>query len=267
VINLDDFWGVELTAETGKFSTFMLYGLNSESENVRYRAEDISLGLAATTFRFATPEGSVRVQSRLTGIVNVYNLLAAMCAALARGLTLDEIARSAPTLKQVPGRFEVVPGSKHAGFTVVIDYAHTPDALVNLLQLARNFVKPYNGRVITLFGCGGDRDRTKRPKMGRAAAEASDLVIVTSDNPRSEQPSAIIEEILPGVRTTNTPFLVEPDRRAAIERAIRSAQPGDIVLLAGKGHEKVQIFANGAVPFDDVAEASRVLEQVAEVRP
>jgi UDP-N-acetylmuramoyl-L-alanyl-D-glutamate--2,6-diaminopimelate ligase len=119
--------------------------------------------------------------------------------------------------------------------------------------------------VITLFGCGGDRDRTKRPKMGRAAAEGSDLVVVTSDNPRSERPSAIIDEILPGVRHTNTAFIVEEDRRAAIERAIRSAQPGDIVLLAGKGHEKVQVFADGAVPFDDVAEASRILHLLAEV--
>jgi UDP-N-acetylmuramoyl-L-alanyl-D-glutamate--2,6-diaminopimelate ligase len=149
---------------------------------------------------------------------------------------------------------------------VVVDYAHTPDALVNLMQLARNLVAPHNGRIITMFGCGGDRDRTKRSRMGRAAAEGSDVVILTSDNSRSEQPSAIIDEIVPGVRKTNTPFSIEPDRRAAIELAIRSAHPGDIVLLAGKGHEKVQVFADGAIPFDDVAEASRILQQLAEVR-
>jgi UDP-N-acetylmuramoyl-L-alanyl-D-glutamate--2,6-diaminopimelate ligase len=134
------------------------------------------------------------------------------------------------------------------------------------MQLARNLVAPHNGRIITMFGCGGDRDRSKRPRMGRAAAEGSDVVILTSDNPRSEQPSAIIDEIVPGVRKTNTPFSIEPDRRAAIELAIRSAHPGDIVLLAGKGHEKVQVFADGAIPFDDVAEASRILQQLAEVR-
>jgi UDP-N-acetylmuramoyl-L-alanyl-D-glutamate--2,6-diaminopimelate ligase len=168
-------------------------------------------------------------------------------------------------LKQVPGRFEVVPGSERAGFSVVVDYAHTDDALRNLITLARDSIGIHSGRVITLFGCGGDRDRSKRPKMGLAAAEGSDLVIVTSDNPRSERPSVIIDEIIPGVRETNTPLIVEEDRRAGIERAIRSAQPGDIVLLAGKGHEKVQVFAEGAVPFDDVAEASRILQELAEV--
>jgi UDP-N-acetylmuramoyl-L-alanyl-D-glutamate--2,6-diaminopimelate ligase len=166
----------------------------------------------------------------------------------------------------VPGRFEVVPGSESAGFSVVVDYAHTDDALRNLISLARESAAAHNGRVITLFGCGGDRDRTKRPKMGRAAGEGSDFVVVTSDNPRSERPSAIIDEILPGVRQTNTPFIFEEDRRAAIEHAVRSARSGDIVLLAGKGHEKVQVFADGAVPFDDVVEASRMLKQLAEVR-
>jgi UDP-N-acetylmuramoyl-L-alanyl-D-glutamate--2,6-diaminopimelate ligase len=156
----------------------------------------------------------------------------------------------------------VVPGSKVAGFYVVVDYAHTDDALRNLIALARESVARHGGRVITLFGCGGDRDKTKRPKMGRAAGEDSDLVIVTSDNPRSEEPMTIINEALLGVRETLTTFIVEEDRRAAIEVAIRSAKPGDIVLLAGKGHEKVQIFADGAVPFDDVAEAERVLREL-----
>ena len=242
----------------------MRYGF--ESPDANYRAENLLLAVGDTRFDFTTPAGTIAIQSPLSGRVNVYNLLAAMCAALARGLTLDQIARATPTLKQVPGRFEVVPGSERAGFSVVVDYAHTDDALKNLISLARENIGIHPGRVITLFGCGGDRDRTKRPKMGIAAAEASDLVIVTSDNPRSERPSAIIEEIIPGVRQTNTPLIVEEDRRVAIERAIRSAQPGDIVLLAGKGHEKVQVFAEGAVPFDDVAEASRILQQLAEVR-
>jgi UDP-N-acetylmuramoyl-L-alanyl-D-glutamate--2,6-diaminopimelate ligase len=242
----------------------MSYSMNGYGS---HRALDVQLAVGNTRFQFATPNGTVAIQSPLSGRVNVYNLLAAMCAALARGLTLQQIALATPTLKQVPGRFELVPGSDRVGFSVIVDYAHTDDALRNLISLGRESVGAHNGRVITLFGCGGDRDRTKRPKMGRAAAEASDLVIVTSDNPRSEQPSAIIDEILPGIRTANTPFVVEPDRHAAIDRAIRSAQRGDIVLLAGKGHEKVQVFADGPIPFDDVAEASRILQQLREVRP
>jgi UDP-N-acetylmuramoyl-L-alanyl-D-glutamate--2,6-diaminopimelate ligase len=263
-INDDDEYASQMISAF-RGTELMTYGLDPSRGT--HRAENIRLAVGDTRFDFVTPNGTIAIQSPLSGRVNIYNLLAAMCAALARGLTLEQIARATPTLKQVPGRFEVVPGSERAGFSVVVDYAHTDDALRNLISLARESVAAHNGRVITLFGCGGDRDRTKRPKMGRAAAEASDLVIVTSDNPRSEQPSAIIDEILPGVRATNTPFVIEEDRRAAIERAIRSAQPGDIVLLAGKGHEKVQVFADGAVPFDDVAEASRVLEHVAEVRP
>jgi UDP-N-acetylmuramoyl-L-alanyl-D-glutamate--2,6-diaminopimelate ligase len=242
----------------------MCYGL--DGPDITHGASNLYLSVGDTRFDFVTPNGTIAIQSPLSGRVNVYNLLAAMCAALARGLTLEQIARATPTLKQVPGRFEVVPGSESAGFSVIVDYAHTDDALRNLISLARESIGIHEGRVITLFGCGGDRDRTKRPKMGLAAAEASDLVIVTSDNPRSERPSAIIEEIIPGIRQTNTPLIVEEDRRAAIDHAIRSAQPGDIVLLAGKGHEKVQVFADGAVPFDDVAEASRVLQQLAEVR-
>jgi UDP-N-acetylmuramoyl-L-alanyl-D-glutamate--2,6-diaminopimelate ligase len=263
VINEDDPYAAQMK-EALRGNELMLYSI--ESSRGSHRLANLQLAVGDTRFDFITPSDTVAIRSPLSGRVNVYNLLAAMCAALARGLTLKEIARATPSLKQVPGRFEVVPGSERAGFSVVIDYAHTDDALRNLISLARESVAPQHGSVITLFGCGGDRDRTKRPKMGRAAAEASDLVIITSDNPRSEQPSAIIDEILPGVRTTNTRCLIEPDRRAAIELAIRSARRGDIVLVAGKGHEKVQVFADGSIPFDDVAEASRVLQQLNEVR-
>jgi UDP-N-acetylmuramoyl-L-alanyl-D-glutamate--2,6-diaminopimelate ligase len=263
VINEDDPYALQMQRA---FAGQELITYSMEESTGTHRAQNVRLAVGDTRFDFVTPQRTIPIQSPLSGRVNVYNLLAAMCSALARGLALDEIARATPTLKQVPGRFEVVPGSERAGFSVVVDYAHTDDALKNLISLARDSIGIRDGRVITLFGCGGDRDRTKRPKMGLAAAEDSDLVIVTSDNPRSERPSAIIEEIIPGVRQTNTPLIVEEDRRAAIERAIRSARPGDIVLLAGKGHEKVQVFADGAVPFDDVAEASRVLQQLAEVR-
>jgi UDP-N-acetylmuramoyl-L-alanyl-D-glutamate--2,6-diaminopimelate ligase len=146
--------------------------------------------------------------------------------------------------------------------TVVVDYAHTDDALRNLIALGRELVRDHGGRVITLFGCGGDRDRAKRPKMGRAAAEASDLVVLTSDNPRSEEPMAIIDEALVGVRETTTECIVEPDRAAAIGIAIRAARKGDIVLLAGKGHEKVQIVGERTIPFDDVTVAEDVLKEM-----
>jgi len=141
-----------------------------------------------------------------------------------------------------------------------VDYAHTDDALRNLIALARELVRDRGGRVITLFGCGGDRDRTKRLRMGRAAGEGSDLVVLTSDNPRSEDPMAIIAEAFAGVQETGTQCIVEEDRARAIETAIHSAREGDIVLIAGKGHEKVQVLRSGSVAFDDVAVAARVLK-------
>jgi UDP-N-acetylmuramoyl-L-alanyl-D-glutamate--2,6-diaminopimelate ligase len=175
-------------------------------------------------------------------------------------LLLEQIAAAVPRLKQVPGRFQVVPGSAEAGFTVVVDYAHTDDALRNLIALARELAGERGGRVITLFGCGGDRDRTKRPRMGRAAGENSDLVVLTSDNPRSEEPMSIINEALAGVRETTTECIVEPDRAAAIGLAIRAARERDIVLIAGKGHEKVQILRDRTIPFDDVVVAERIVK-------
>jgi UDP-N-acetylmuramoyl-L-alanyl-D-glutamate--2,6-diaminopimelate ligase len=254
VINVDD-PGSSLMLTAAAQSERVTYGIHAGA----WRATDLDLQAGKTTFRFTTPLGEVLIHSPLTGRVNVYNLLAASCAAAARGLSLEQIAAAASTLRQVPGRFEVVPGSREARFSVVVDYAHTDDALANLLGLARDLVGPQGGRVITMFGCGGDRDRTKRPKMGRVAGAESDLVVVTSDNPRTEEPAAIIDEIMSGVRATDVTFIVEEDRRAAIEVAIRAAKPGDIVLLAGKGHEKTQTFAEQVVPFDDVAEAERVL--------
>jgi UDP-N-acetylmuramoyl-L-alanyl-D-glutamate--2,6-diaminopimelate ligase len=154
----------------------------------------------------------------------------------------------------------VVPSAN--GTTVVVDYAHTDDALRNLIVLARELVRERGGRVITLFGCGGDRDRTKRPRMGRAAGEGSDLVVLTSDNPRSEDPGAIIAEALAGVNETGAECITEEDREKAIGLAIRAARCGDIVLIAGKGHEKVQMLKSGPVPFDDVAVASCILKEI-----
>jgi UDP-N-acetylmuramoyl-L-alanyl-D-glutamate--2,6-diaminopimelate ligase len=239
-----------------------MYGLESaEDAGPNFHAENLRLLAGDTRFDWVTPQGRVELQSPLTGRVNVYNLMAAASAALARGLSLEEVAAAVKKLKQVPGRFEVASGSHAADFTVVVDYAHTDDALRNLISLARDLVGQ-DQRVITVFGCGGDRDKTKRPKMGRVAGVGSDLVVVTSDNPRSELPETIIDEVMVGVHETGVQSLVEVDRRAAIELAIREARPGDIVLLAGKGHEKTQTFADRTIAFDDVAEAEKILQRI-----
>lgn len=259
VLNADDADGGSRLLESGLSSRLMSYGI----DRGEYRAEKISLRAGGTDFEFVTPSGTIQLASPLTGRVNVYNLLAAACAALARGLTLEQIAAATPLLKQVPGRFQVVEGSKSAGFTVVVDYAHTEDALRNLLTLARELAKPSGARVLTVFGCGGDRDRTKRAKMGKAAAELSDVVVVTSDNPRSERPEEIIEEILIGLRgVPGAKFEVEMDRERAIRRGILGAKHGDLVVIAGKGHEKTQTIGNEILPFDDVAISDAILREL-----
>jgi len=228
-----------------------------QGEQPTMMAVRVALGVAGTSFELRTGNRTYEVESKLVGRVNVENLLAAIAAAHGRGVPLEDCVRIAAELKAVPGRFETV--RNQLGITVVVDYAHTDDALRNLISLARGVA---NGQVITLFGCGGDRDRTKRPKMGKVAGEGSDLVVLTSDNPRSEDPNAILKEALVGLRATGTECIVEPDRAAAIEKAICAAHSGDIVLIAGKGHEKVQILRDGTVPFDDVAVASAVLREL-----
>jgi UDP-N-acetylmuramoyl-L-alanyl-D-glutamate--2,6-diaminopimelate ligase len=260
VINVDDPFGARLASEIPRVA-LMTYSVDGTETHA---ARGVKMRAGETRFEWMTPQCTIEVESPLTGRVNVYNLLAASCAALARGLSLEQVAAAAKSLQQVPGRFQVVPGSHEAGFTVVVDYAHTDDALRNLIALARELVAPTSNRVITLFGCGGDRDRTKRPKMGRAAGEGSDLVLLTSDNPRTEDPEAILAEALTGVKETATECWVEPDRATAIARAIHAAKPGDIVLIAGKGHEKVQILKDGTIPFDDVEVAANVLKGLAQ---
>ena len=262
VVNTDEAHGERVTGmaqaagcEVWRYGMGVAGGFGPE-----FRAERVKLSAGETTFEFRTSFGMVPMRSPLTGTVNIYNLLAAACAALARGLRLEEIAAATERLAQVPGRFEVVP-SAGTDVSVVVDYAHTDDALRNLISSTRQLVRERGGRVITVFGCGGDRDRTKRPKMGRAAGGGSDLVVVTSDNPRTEDPALIIDEVMVGVRETGADVIVEEDRAGAIAIAIRAARPGDVVLIAGKGHEKVQIFANGAVPFDDVLVAGDVLRE------
>jgi UDP-N-acetylmuramoyl-L-alanyl-D-glutamate--2,6-diaminopimelate ligase len=190
----------------------------------------------------------------LIGKINVYNILAACGTALSYGIPAETIARGIANLRAVPGRFERV--DEGQPFVVVVDYAHTDDALRNAIAVARG-LNPK--RVITLFGCGGDRDRTKRPLMGLAAAEASDFVVLTSDNPRSEDPLAIMNDALVGLRRVDVPHIAEPDRAVAIGRALREAREGDIVILAGKGHETYQILKDRTIAFDDRAVAQEVL--------
>lgn len=255
VINADDAYASQLLAAAAGCATVWTYGLGADAD---FYASDVALRSGETRFTLRTPIGTTHVQSQLTGRVNVYNLLAACAAAMGRGLTLQQVAAFAAELLPVPGRFETVPNA--LGITVVVDYAHTDDALRNLITLARELAG--GARVLTLFGCGGDRDRTKRPKMGRAAGEGSDMVIVTSDNPRSENPATIAEEALAGVRASgNTEVHVELDRAAAIAFAIAKASAGDSVLLAGKGHEKTQTAHGVAIPFDDIAVAAAALRR------
>jgi len=214
-----------------------------------FRAASHKLTPGGASIYLETPAGSAQLTSHLAGDVNVLNLLAAFSAAHARGVGFSELVAAVPQLKPVPGRFQPVDAGQP--FTVIVDYAHTDDALRNLTALARQLVEKSNGRIITLFGCGGDRDRTKRPKMGYVAGEGSDLVVATSDNPRSEDPRAILAEIEPALKATGVRFTIEPDRATAIHLALQSAQPEDVVLIAGKGHEKEQILANRTIPFDD----------------
>jgi len=221
------------------------YGLGvGDFQAVRYR-----LRSAGATFDLESPAGSARIVSKLAGEVNILNLLAAFTAAHARGVPFDQLVRSSEELHPVPGRFQSVDAGQP--FTVIVDYAHTDDALRNLTALARQLVANTKGRVVTVFGCGGDRDRTKRPKMGYAAGEGSDFVVATSDNPRSEDPRAILAEIEPALKATGVQYIIEPDRAAAIALAIKEAHMDDVILLAGKGHEKEQIIGARAIPFDD----------------
>jgi len=220
----------------------------------------LTLTVKGLDFDARTPKGNVHVTSRLVGRPNVSNILAAIAVAISIGIPVSAVERGLANLPGVPGRFEVVSGPADA-ITVVIDYAHTDDALKNLLETARPLAER---RVITVFGCGGDRDRTKRPLMGAVAAKLSDVVVITSDNPRTEDPVRIIEEIKRGVpaagRDDKTTFAIV-DRREAIEFAIKKAQPGDLVLLAGKGHEKSQYIGERVLPFDEAEIARGALER------
>jgi UDP-N-acetylmuramoyl-L-alanyl-D-glutamate--2,6-diaminopimelate ligase len=229
-----------------------------------WRAASYSLTPAGAILNLETPAGSAQVASRLAGEVNILNLLAAFTAAHARGVSFEALVKAVSKLRPVPGRFQSVDAGQP--FTVIVDYAHTDDALRNLTALARQMTAQTGKRVITLFGCGGDRDRTKRPKMAQAAAAGSDFVVATSDNPRSEDPLAILGEVEPGLKAGGTRYTIEPDRAAAIRIALKAAEAGDVVLIAGKGHEKEQILADRTIHFDDTETALSALRELGYVR-
>jgi len=249
VLNRDDAFAraMHIAPETQT----LWYGLGQDTD---LRAMHIAAGSRGLYFEVQYGKQRFTVESPLLGKINVYNILAACGAGLTYGLAPDQIARGIAGLQAVPGRFERV--DEGQPFVVVVDYAHTPDALQNVIAVARG-LNPK--RVITLFGCGGDRDRTKRPLMGQAAAELSDLVVLTSDNPRSEDPLAIMNDALVGIRRVDKPLVVEPDRAAAIARALNEAREGDLVILAGKGHETYQVLQDKTIPFDDRTVAREVL--------
>jgi len=245
IVNLDDPRGPRV-CEASRVPVWT-YAIRRPAD---IRAEDVRLALSGTRFVAATPQGRFPVESRLVGEHNVYNILAAIGVGLHEGFPPDTVQRGIASVANVPGRFERVEAGQD--FTVVVDYAHTDDALLRVLTAAQALK---TGRIITVFGCGGDRDRGKRPKMGRVAARLSDVVFLTSDNPRSENPEAILREIEVGVREVlvDKPvrYDVIADRRAAIEAAVHEAKPGDTVLIAGKGHEDYQIVGTARLHFDD----------------
>ena len=257
ILNADDLRTAELRS-CGS-ANVLTYGLGADAQ---VRPHGAGPGPNSGRLLMDSPWGKLESRSPLLGRPNVYNLLAAAAAALALGFGVEQVERGLADLQAVPGRFEQVQSGQP--FLVLVDYAHTDDALRNLLTTARQLINR-SGRVITVFGCGGDRDRTKRPLMGRVAGSLSDLVVLTSDNPRSEEPRAIIDDALVGLEQTgarHTRQIIEPDRAQAIELALREARPGDIVLLAGKGHETYQIIGERALPFDDRAVARQVLQHL-----
>lgn len=257
VINVDDPWGRRLAAETAtaKWS----YGFSAAAE---LRATEVCANHDGLRFDLATPAGPVAIRSPLLGRYNVWNLLAAIGAGLHLGVALEAVARGVETLRGVPGRFEPVIAGQP--FTVVVDYAHTEDALDRLLAAAGDLAPR---RIVTVFGCGGDRDPGKRAPMGRVAARRSDWVIVTSDNPRREDPLAILRAIEQGVRAEAAAggrtrgYDIVPERAEAIERAVAMAQPADLVVIAGKGHEDYQIIGTTRFAFDDRQVARAAIER------
>lgn len=257
IVNVDDPYGHRIVEHCPV--PVWTYALKT---NADLRAEGVRLSLQGTTFTAVTPVGSFPIESHLVGEHNVYNLLAAIGVALNEGATPAQVRQAVGKVMNVPGRFERVMAGQ--SFTVAVDYAHTEDALVRLLTAAQALK---TGRIITVFGCGGDRDRGKRPKMGAAAVRYSDVVILTSDNPRTEDPLAILAQVEAGVvealrQRPHVQYRKIPDRREAIEEAVREAHGADMILIAGKGHEDYQIIGTKKIHFDDREVARDAIERL-----
>jgi UDP-N-acetylmuramoyl-L-alanyl-D-glutamate--2,6-diaminopimelate ligase len=242
VINVDDPCGERLSGWNEIRANVLTYGMGT---NAKIRAEDIKLSASGSSFLAVTPWGTTRIELALLGRFNISNALAATACCGSMGIKLDVIAKALSNVTSVPGRLENIPTKK--GFQVFVDYAHTDDALGHVLKTLREIVK---GRIILVFGCGGNRDRTKRQLMGQVASHLADYSVVTSDNPRKENPSDIIAQIKEGFGGSQAFEIIE-DRAEAIKRAVNMAADGDVVLIAGKGHENFQEFANMSVSFDD----------------
>lgn len=248
VVNADDPRGGDVKKATR--GNVLMYGIRNDAD---VKADNVSLDASGSEFDVSSPAGQFHVSLKLGGIFNVYNALAAIGSGIALGFEIDAIVEGLQSVEFVPGRF--VPVKCGQKFGVVIDYAHSPDSLANILTAARDLTEK---RLIAVFGCGGDRDRTKRPIMGKIGAELADVCVVTSDNPRSEDPDSIVQEVLAGMPRTQSVEAIT-DRREAIERAIKIAQPGDFVVIAGKGHETYQIFKDQTIHFDDSEVVREVL--------
>ncbi|MGQ9733483.1 MAG: UDP-N-acetylmuramoyl-L-alanyl-D-glutamate--2,6-diaminopimelate ligase [Candidatus Bipolaricaulia bacterium] len=242
IINSDDPYSQRIAHSHSSRAQLLTYGLFSGE----IRPEEVRLGLEGSRLLVRTPSGQLELETALPGRFNVYNILAAVGVGLARGLDLRRIKEGIEAVRAISGRFERF--STRAGFDVVIDFAHSPDALYQVLSALR----PYYRRIIAVFGCGGESDRAKRPVMGQISGSLSDYTILTSDNPKSEEPGAIIAEIEAGLKETAAPYEAIVDRREAIRRAIELARRGDVILIAGKGHERTQIFADHEEEFNDL---------------
>jgi UDP-N-acetylmuramoyl-L-alanyl-D-glutamate--2,6-diaminopimelate ligase len=251
ILNADDEYGKRLAGLAKKTVT---YGLESGAD---ITAKKFHLSFDGLSFTVQTPDGKIQAASRLVGRINVYNILAAIGAAQGLGVPNETIEAGVRNLESVSGRFQRIDLGQP--FLVIVDYAHTDDALENLIRTARE-LNP-KGRIITLFGCGGEKDRTKRPVMGEVTGRLSDLTILSSDNPRAEDPLKIISDIIVGLQKTGGRYLIEPDREKAVSLAMDEARAGDMVLLAGKGHENYQMLAGGTVEFDDREVARRALRK------
>jgi UDP-N-acetylmuramoyl-L-alanyl-D-glutamate--2,6-diaminopimelate ligase len=251
IINADDSYSSRLEGLAARTIT---YGLTGSPE---VTTKKFALTFDGLEFTAHTPLGKMEIRSPLVGRINVYNILAAIGAGIGLGIPADQIAAGIANLTAVPGRFQRI--DEGQPFLVVVDYAHTDDALRNLISTAREVST--SGRIITLFGAGGDRDRTKRPLMGEAAGSLSDLVVLTSDNPRSEDPLRVINDVVVGLQKANAKYRIEPDRERALAIAINEAKAGDIVLLAGKGHETSQVLKDRTIEFDDREKAREILRR------